>query len=76
MGEKSWRFTAELTKKYKALANENAASIRQTMEIFLLTAKNSSNGPSRVDSMTIVYGDDNVNPYILISSDDCSLLHL
>lgn len=66
----------KLTKKYKALANEKAASIRQTIEIFLVSDKNSSNGPRRVDSITIVYGDDNVNPYILINSVDWSWLHL
>lgn len=64
--------TNKQTKKYKALANENAASIRQTIEILLLFAKNSFNGPRRVDSVTIVYGEDNVNPYILINSVDWS----
>lgn len=64
--------TKELTKKYKALAKENAASIRQTIEMLLLSDRNSSSGPSRVDSITIVYGDDNVNPNILINSVDWS----
>lgn len=66
----------KLTKKCKALASENVASIRHTTETFLFSDKNSFSGPSLVDSMTIVYGDVNVKPYIFTNSVDWSLPHL